>query len=112
MYHLSRSLYRDLTPMLAVPVRIGDGHADRQELLELCEAAVRRMVFEPDSHARPAQALFGQIRHMFPVDAQADVWSTVRVHVEAATSLAGRLETVLRRDCQAMSGETSLLQLA
>jgi hypothetical protein len=105
MYQLSRSLYRELAPMLpsSVDSLESDGRRDRHDLLASCEAAVRRLVMEPDTCRTPARTLFRDIRHMFAVDAQEDVWRVVSVHIDAGRVLADRMRASLRRECQAVT---------
>jgi hypothetical protein len=105
MYQLSRSLYRELAPLLpgSVDSLNGEGRRDRHYLLETCESSVRRLVMEPDSCRTPARSLFREIRHLFAVDAQEDVWRVVRVHVDAGQVLADRMRQTLRRECQAIT---------
>ena len=105
MYQLSRSLYRELTPMLpsSMDALDGQGRRDRHYLLESCETAVRRLVFEPETVGTPAKTLFREIRHLFPVDAQADVLRVVNVHTDAGRVLADRMRQSLRRECRAVT---------
>src|SRR5687768_3306436 len=102
-YGLSRSLYRELLPRLPDSGMAHGTRAERRCLLETCEAAMARLVFDPDACANPARSLFREVRHLFAIDAQADVWELVRFHVTAGRSLASRLESTLRRECQAIT---------
>jgi hypothetical protein len=72
-------------------------------MVDACEDATRRMVLEPDGCAHPIRSLFRQIRHLFPLGAQLDARSIVRLHVDAGRILAARLEATLRRECQAFT---------
>ena len=102
-YGLSRSLYRELVPRL--PQTGGDAwrRDERRELLETCEAAMERLVLDPDACANPARSLFRELRHHFGVDAQVEVWEIVRFHVAAGRNLASRFQATLRRECQAIT---------
>ena len=102
-YGLSRSLYRELVGRLPHSGTAERMRADRHSLLEVCEAAMERLVFDPDSCANPARSLFRDIRHLFALDTQANVWEVVRFHVSAGRTLASRLESTLRRECQAIT---------
>jgi hypothetical protein len=105
VYQLSRSLYRELAPMLPS----SDGASDserrdaRQYLVEACERVVRRLVFEPDACANPARTLFRDVRHLFAIDAQADALRVVTFHIDAGRILAERMQETLKRDCQAIT---------
>jgi hypothetical protein len=105
VYQLSRSLYRELSTMLPSPngAPEEERRRDRRYLLETCEAAVRRVVLKPDMCARPARSLFRDVRHLFAVDAQADVWRVVEFHIEAGHRLADRMQQTLRRECPAVT---------
>ena len=54
MYRFSRSIYRDLAPRVIEDPRDPGGCRRRQELLEACEAAVRRISTDRRYFARPA----------------------------------------------------------
>jgi hypothetical protein len=103
MYALSRSLYRELVPMLKSPAETGAGRADRRHLLGACEEAIRRLVLQPDGCAHPVRSLFREIQHLFPLTTQVNALEIVRVHVEAGKALSARLEATLRRDCEAFT---------
>ena len=103
MYQLSRSLYRELGPMLPSEADQPEGRAERQYLLETCEASVRRLLLEPDSCVNPARSLFRDLRHLFDLDAQFDAWRVVTFHVDAGRVLAARMQESLRRECQAFT---------
>ena len=102
MYQLSRSLYRELAPMLdetqSRPV-----DETRAYLLRVAERWTERVVLAPDTCARPARTLFRDIRYLFPIEAQAEVWFIIQAHAEAGKRLAARLEGSLRRECPAFT---------
>src|SRR6478672_2096408 len=91
MYALSRSLYRELLPMLRSAETAG-GTADRRHLLAACEEAIRCLVLQPDGCAHPVRSLFREIQHLFPLTTQVNALQVVRVHVEAGQALSARLE--------------------
>ena len=103
VYKLSRSLYRELVPLLADPRAPYDERDERARLLAACELALGRLLVQPRLCAKPARALFREIRHLFPVEAQAGVWSAVQAHVEVARVAATRLEASRRRHCDAFT---------
>jgi hypothetical protein len=100
---LSRSLYRELVPRLPDFGTADRTRRERRSLLEACEASMERLVFDPDACVNPARSLFREIRHLFAIDVQADVWKVTRFHVTVGRSLASRLESSLRRECQAIT---------
>jgi hypothetical protein len=103
MYALSRSLYRDLAPMLTREAETAEGRADRRHLLTACEEGIRRLVIEPDSYAHPVRSLFREIQHLFPLTVQVTALEIVRVHVEAGREFSRQLQPLLRRDCDALT---------
>ena len=103
VYRLSRSLYRELAPLLASARSARGEREQRARLLDACEVAMRRLVAQPRLYARPARSLFREIRHLFPVEAQASVWNAVSAHVEAGRTVATRAEEVRRRQCDAFT---------
>ena len=103
MYALSRSLYRELAPMLGRSADAAAGCDDRRHLLAACEEAMRRVVLEPGSYAKPARSLFREIQHLFPLDVQFRALELVRAHVDAWETLSDQLERSLRRDCKAFT---------
>ena len=102
MYQLSRSLYRELSPLISEGEGGCTDHA-RQYLLDTSERWMKRIALTPDTCANPARSVFRDIRHLFPFNAQPTVWGMVRVHVAAAQELSARLERILTRDCQAFT---------
>jgi hypothetical protein len=100
---LSRSLYRELLPRLPESGTTERRAGDRRFLLEACEASLERLAFDPDACVNPARSLFREVRHLFAIDAQAGVWEVIRFHVTAGRALASRLESSLRRECQAIT---------
>ena len=103
MYALSRSMYRDLAPMLTRSAETAGGRADRQHLLEASEQAIRRLILKPDTYAHPVRSLFREIQHLFPLTLQVEALEVVRVHVEAGRTLSRQLEGMMRRRCEALT---------
>jgi hypothetical protein len=85
MYHVSRALYRELVP-LVVPCHGQPLSEARVGLLRACEASVDRLATEPRC-ARPAQRLFMDVRHLFPLSNQRLVY----VVCDRQTRLAAQL---------------------
>ena len=84
MYRFSRSIYREVAP------QIGQGHdperlaAERHEVLEACEATMRRMAYDRRYFARPARTLFTEIREHFALADQVRVYMVVERYVNLA----------------------------
>jgi hypothetical protein len=84
MYHVSRSLYRELSPLIE-PERVCPmGAGNHERVLESCEAAVRRLAVDRHYFARPSRTLFNDIRIFFPMSAQERVWRAVDRHLTLA----------------------------
>jgi hypothetical protein len=79
MYQFSRAIYREIARDID-----GSGPGPRcahEHVLHACEAAVTRMATDRHYFARPARALFTDIRPYFPITAQARVWRVVEHYV-------------------------------
>jgi hypothetical protein len=98
MYALIRSLFRDLRPLMTDPA----GWREQEFLLDACQALTQRILLR-NAPARPARALFREVRHLFPVHRQAQVLEIIRVHIEAGERLSKSLEPFRRRRCDAFS---------
>ena len=83
MFHISRSLYRDLAADLTTD-------RDREHVLHACEATVHRLATDRFYFAHPARTLFAAIRWRFPLDAQTRVYAVIDRHL---TALRTELET-------------------
>lgn len=83
MYQFSRSLYRELGP-LVVEDRYGTVVHNRQMFLQSCEKAFRRLASDRHYFARPARSLFNEVRIYFPMSAQMRVRRTIERHVVIA----------------------------
>lgn len=84
MYHLSRTLYRDLTRLMPD----GSCRSTQERMLRACELTVERLVTDPHYFAHPARSLFQEIRFLFPIAEQARVWQVVDGYV---TTMANEL---------------------
>jgi hypothetical protein len=77
MYHFSRSIYRELAPLI-VEDRLGHaGPTNHERVLRACEAAVHRLATDWHYFARPSKTLFNDIRIYFPMSAQQRVYVLV-----------------------------------
>lgn len=83
MYQFSRAIYRELAPLVDehTPAVLGP---PRAALLSACERTLERLASDRHYFAKPARTLFADVRPLFPMAAQARVWSTVTRYVEAA----------------------------
>jgi hypothetical protein len=99
MYRFSRSIYRELAPRVqqngATP-----GEA-RRHLLDASEATMRRLAYDRRYFARPARALFTEVRSHFPINEQLHVYTTIDRYVGLALEHLAQLpDDVLGLDGQ------------
>lgn len=108
MYELSRAIYRELRPLLAVDVR-RPGRVERL-LLEACEQTVEGLAGGLNYFPTPAAHLFADVRFLFPVSAQAQARTIIGGQLAAAQAA---LEAVManerapngRRRCMALTSQ-------
>ena len=82
MYRYSRAIYRDLQPyLLKNQLRPELG---QRLLLAACERTIERLARDHRRFARPAAALFSDVRALFPVSMQLMVYDVIEVHMNAA----------------------------
>jgi hypothetical protein len=91
MYQFSRSLYREIGPLV-----VEDRHAsvgeNRQLLLNSCEAAFKRLASDRHYFARPARTLFNDVRRLFPMNAQMRVYRVIDSYMRVAAEFVDRQE--------------------
>jgi hypothetical protein len=85
MYQVSRAIYRELSRDIA------GGRREHEAVLRACEATVERMVCDRHYFARPARALFRDIRPHFDIAAWPRVWTVVQGYVACANELIERM---------------------
>src|SRR4051812_44352908 len=83
MYQFSRSLYRELGPMV-VGDRFASAEHNRQLFLQACECAFKRLASDRHYFARPARSLFNDVRIFFPMRAQMRVYQVIERYVAIA----------------------------
>jgi hypothetical protein len=83
MYQFSRAIYRELSEQVG-PGNEGVRCAARQRLLAECEAAMERLATDRHYFARPVRTLFNDIRCLFPMSRQMDVYRVIEYQVTAA----------------------------
>ena len=103
MYHVSRSVYRELVAILPSKPDTPEGRRERRQLLDACEATFIRLAKDPAYFARPARQLFSETRWHFPISDQIHVWNVVRFHTEVAREIAERMQLLRRRRCEALT---------
>jgi hypothetical protein len=91
MYRFSRSIYRELSPRIGPADDVEARSAARHEVLNACEATMRRMAFDRRYFARPERKLFTEIRDHFALADQVYVYVVVERYVELAQEFLERL---------------------
>ena len=81
MYHLSRSIYRELAPDILEDERHCGGPSNHERVLRSCEQCVERLATDWHYFARPTKTLFNDIRIYFPMSAQLRVYKTVHFYL-------------------------------
>jgi hypothetical protein len=99
MYHLSRSLYRELATMLPEDHEM----LERQRLLDACESTLARLARDPDYFAHPAKFLFSEVRTMFAFCSQRRVRRIIEVRLDTARAKIEHERALMRRDCSAFT---------
>jgi hypothetical protein len=82
MYQFSRSIYRELIPRIDCSEGAERTFAARRKVLEACEATIQRLVSDRRYFARPAKALFTEVREHFALAEQVRVYMVIERHVE------------------------------
>ena len=85
MYQVSRAIYRELAR------DIEGGRFEHEAVLRSCEAAIERLVSDRHYFARPARALFRDVRPHFDMADWPRVWQVVDGYVSAAQELIERM---------------------
>jgi hypothetical protein len=91
MYRFSRSIYRELAPRVTEDPRDPTGCQAKQEVLDACEAAIRRLTYDRRYFARPARSLFNEIRIHFPITDQLRAWTVVERNMSLALNFLEQL---------------------
>jgi hypothetical protein len=91
MYQFSRSLYRELGP-LVVSDRYGTACDNRQHFLASCENAFQRLASDRHYFARPSRTLFNDVRFFFPIAEQIRVYRVIERYMRVATQFVDERE--------------------
>ena len=106
MYRFSRSIYRELAPAVQEDERDPTGCRNKQLVLDACEEVIRRLTLDRRHFARPARALFAEVRMHFAIGDQLRVWRVVERNINLALDFLERMPEGagldgVRRQCQA-----------
>jgi hypothetical protein len=103
MYQFSRSIYRELAPRVIEDDRDPTGCRNKQQVLDACEAAIRRLAYDRRYFARPARSLFNEVRVHFAMGDQLRVWIVIERYMTLALDIMERLPETLGLDEEARS---------
>jgi hypothetical protein len=106
MYRFSRSIYRDLAPRVIEDGRDETACQRRQQLLEACEGAIRRISTDRRYFARPSRTLFNDVRMHFAMNDQLFVWNVIDTNISLCLELLETAPELLEidggpRECRA-----------
>ena len=90
MYQFSRAIYRELAPLLDRH-QAGRPLETRMTLLRACECSMERLATDRHYFARPARTLFCDIRSLFPVCRQEQVYHVVERYMALADEFVATL---------------------
>ena len=91
MYQFSRSIFRELSPLVIEDVEDPTGCANKQKVLDSCEAAMRRLAEDRRYFARPTRTLFAEVRGHFSLNDQLRVYKVIEAYVGLATDFLDSL---------------------
>lgn len=100
MYRFSRSIYRELGPRVIEDPRDATGCANKQKVLDSCEAAIRRLAYDRRYFARPARSLFNEVRVYFAINDQLRVWTVIERNIALANNFLEQMPEELGIDGQ------------
>jgi hypothetical protein len=101
MYSFSRSIYRELAPLL-LEERLGhDGPSNHERVLRACESAVERLATDWHYFAKPTKTLFGDVRIYFPLQEQMRVYKIVDRYMTFAKDYFATRPAPDRMECRA-----------
>jgi hypothetical protein len=91
MYRFSRSIYRELASRVVEDEWDPTQCANKQKVLDACEATICRLTYDRRYFARPARTLFNDVRTHFKVSDQLFVWTVIQCNIELALEFLSRL---------------------
>ncbi len=103
MYRFSRSIYRQLAPHVIEDPRDPTGCANKQKVLDSCEAAIRRLAYDGRYFARPAKSLFNDVRVHLAMGDQLRAWLVIERNIALANEYLELLPEELGLDAELRS---------
>ena len=112
MYHLSRSIYRELASDIVEDRSEHDGPTNHERVLRSCETCVERLATDWHYFARPTKTLFNDIRIYFPMSAQMRVYKTVDRYMVFARDYFASHPAAEQLECRATTRRGTACQRA
>jgi hypothetical protein len=109
MYHLSRTIYRELAPYILEERPSCQRETNHELVLRACERTMHRILSDSRHFAKPARSLFNDVRVYFSIGAQLKVYMVIDRNVRLALEYVSRLPEPefdangQRRACEAMT---------
>jgi hypothetical protein len=100
MYRFSRSIYRELAPRVIEDPADPTDCRNKQQVLDACESAIRRLATDRRYFARPARSLFNEVRVHFAMTDQLRVWRVIERNIKLALEFLARLPDGVALDGQ------------
>jgi hypothetical protein len=91
MYRFSRSIYRELGSRVIEDPQDPTGCANKQRVLDACEAAMRRLAYDRRYFARPTRSLFMEVRTHFSLNDQLRVYKVIERNINLALEMLEQL---------------------
>ena len=106
MYRFSRSIFRDIAPLVVEDERDPTECRNKQLVLDACEETIRRLAYDRRYFARPARSLFNSVRMHFAIGDQLKVWMIIDRNLKLAQAFMERMPESMGldgvpRQCQA-----------
>jgi hypothetical protein len=109
MYHLSRTIYRELVPYVLAERPSSQRETNQELVLRACERTVHRLMNDSRHFAKPARSLFNDVRVHFSIASQLKVLMVIERNIGLALEYLSRLPEPEHdaygrpRSCQAMT---------
>lgn len=91
MYHLSRTIYRELAPYVLEERPSSQRETNHELVLRACERTMHRLLSDSRHFARPARTLFQDVRVHFSIASQLKVYMVIERNVNLALQYLSRL---------------------
>ena len=101
MYHLSRSIYRELAPDILENRSEHHDFKNHELVLRACESCVERLATDWHYFAKPTKTLFNDIRIYFPMSAQLRVYKVCDKYMTFARDYFAANPVAERLECRA-----------